>query len=548
MRVLAVKRISRDTEDSSALERQTQQLTSAIAQRDVKVAGWVEDSTVSGSVNLDERPSLGKWMVEPLVHEWDALMVTEQDRITRDDMHWWSFVGWVLKNNKTVIILDDPSFDLSTEDGRMIAGIKATQAAKYRKAVQEKKRNQTQYYRDEGLWSGGSVPFGYRPVRVEHNGRQRWKLEVDPVTSALVREAYDRLVNHGHKKSNTMGAICRDWNERGILTSKDYQSYLYALEGRTDVKATIRGTKWATSTLKSVLSNKALMGYAKHKGDVLLRDGLPVKWADEILTPSEFDELQRAIAERGKHRAGIKGNTKPIVGVVYCMCGQPLYSNVSHKRYATYNYMICKTRHFTPCEYVTSWPIEILEEMLENSLLTVAGHLEVTTRKYIPGTDRTSEITVLREAVDNLTQAIAMAKSPTAIEALSRSLEEHSRNLERLESEPVIPGRWEEEGTGETYRDMWNRLDWEQRGDMLRGSGIRLYVAGTPDEPRTGLSLPKNLARRTGDVLSGNVRADTLREDEELSESFRNFYLNLDRPGQWVKVGTVRVTEDDQEQ
>ena len=50
---------------------------------------WVEDETVSGSINLDQRKSLGQWLRSPLLHEWDVMAVTAQGRITRDDMHWW---------------------------------------------------------------------------------------------------------------------------------------------------------------------------------------------------------------------------------------------------------------------------------------------------------------------------------------------------------------------------------------------------------------------------------------------------------------------------
>ncbi len=172
-RVLAVQRISRDTETSSALSRQDKDLTLAIQRQGHQEVGRVVDATVSGAVNLDQRPSLKKWLVSPLLHEWDALMVTTQDRITRDDMHWWQFVGWVLENGKSLVILDDPSFGIDTEDGRMIAGIKATQAAKYRKEVQAKKLKQTQDFREERLWPGGIWPFGYTGPRPLSTGGNR---------------------------------------------------------------------------------------------------------------------------------------------------------------------------------------------------------------------------------------------------------------------------------------------------------------------------------------------------------------------------------------
>ncbi|MGW9283771.1 recombinase family protein [Streptomyces diastaticus] len=83
-----MRRISRDTEDSSALAPpQGEELDAATEAGRYAVAGEVEDSTVSGAVNLDERPKLGRWMKDPLWYEWEALMVTSLDRITRDQHH-----------------------------------------------------------------------------------------------------------------------------------------------------------------------------------------------------------------------------------------------------------------------------------------------------------------------------------------------------------------------------------------------------------------------------------------------------------------------------
>lgn len=92
-RVLLVARYSGDDE-AGAMERQRQLLSAWLAESDCVLAtgpggGWVEDETVSGAVHLDDRPSLGQWLRPPLLDEWDVMVVTEQDRVTRDDLHWW---------------------------------------------------------------------------------------------------------------------------------------------------------------------------------------------------------------------------------------------------------------------------------------------------------------------------------------------------------------------------------------------------------------------------------------------------------------------------
>ncbi len=140
MRVLKVRRISRDTEDSSALVRQGEELDAATEEHRLIVAGEVEDSTVSGAVNLDDRPSLGRWMKVPHWHDWDALMVTSLDRITRNQHHWDRFAERCHQGGKEIICLDDPALDIHTPTGRMIAYIKATQAQEYREAIVKKRR------------------------------------------------------------------------------------------------------------------------------------------------------------------------------------------------------------------------------------------------------------------------------------------------------------------------------------------------------------------------------------------------------------------------
>ncbi|MEV7980747.1 recombinase family protein [Streptomyces sp. NPDC086519] len=510
MRVLAVKRISRDTESSAALERQGLELSEAIVQGDHTVAGWVEDVTVSGTVNLDQRPSLGKWLRVPLVHEWDALMVTAQDRISRDDMHWWSFIQWVLNNKKDILILADPSFDISTPNGRMIAGIKAAQAADYRNSVKEKKLNQTKHYRDENLWGGGTWPFGYRATSFMHHGTSRRRLEIDPVTGPLVQEAYDRVVNKGE----SLGSIAKDWNARGILTALDHMRNANAQEGRTGVKTDVKGTKWTTSTMTAVFTKKSIMGYATHKGEPIVRNGLPVVWADPLLTEDEWEKLQEVMTRRARGKGGQKRTATHLAGVAFCKCGEPLYSNTSRRQLADgtvreYSYYLCRSwgrKDGTRCKWVRSWQRSIIEELLAERFLTEAGDLEIMTRTYVPGIDKSREIKQLTEALDNLTGNLTSLKpGGVAAQAVIRSLEDHEKALETLKALPIIPSRWIEEGTGVTYRQQWEHDDWAARGELLRKTGVLILIGGTTKEPAAWLHLPDSLNQRVVDLHAGRL-------------------------------------------
>ncbi|WP_158071221.1 recombinase family protein [Streptomyces sp. CB00455] len=507
-----MRRISRDSEDSSALARQAEALDGAAAAGRFDVVGDIEDSFISGAVRPEERPGLGRWMREPLWHEWDAIMVTSLDRITRNQTHWEMFADKCYQDGKDVICLDDPALDITPGNGRMIAYIKATQAQEYREAIVQKRRNQTQYYRDESLWGGGTWPFGYRPVLTEHQGRRRYKLLIDRVTGPLIREAYERIAEQGW----SMSRLCQDWNERGVLTSQDYQRSANADEKKPGVATAVKGTKWTTSTLGKMLKKPILKGIAMHKGEPLLRDGVPVRWADPILSDGEFDTLQAAVTALGRHRAGIKSNSSPMTGVLYCPCGRKMYENSSIGKLNTgdirhHKYFRCSSwSNGKACDLSVSWSQDQVYAAAEHAFLVKLGGEEITERQYVPGRDNRKHIKEPERAIDNLSQSIALAASPVVVASLTGTMERHAANLEELMAEPFVPGRWEVTGTGQTYAEKWSGMTgWKEQGPFLRQAGFRLFIWGRPGAKGRGMAIyvisPNDVAERVSDVLAGSV-------------------------------------------
>ncbi|GAA2518423.1 recombinase family protein [Streptomyces longisporus] len=531
-RVLAVQRISRDTEASSALTRQDEALTIALRRRGYTEVGRVVDATVSGAVHLDQRPSLRKWLDDPLVHEWDVLMVTEQDRITRDDLHWWRFVDWILKNGKQVEVLDDPTFDINSEDGRILAGAKAAQAAKYRKAVQAKQLDRTRFFRENRLWNGGIWPFGYRAEVFSHRGECRKRLAVDPCTSRLVREAYERIVQSG----DTVYAVVQDWNARGVPSARDHQRREQNKDLPEHERRPEKGTLWAVTTLRNMLRSPALMGVMMHRSEpVLDEDGEPVVWADAILSRAEFAALQDAvITEKCREEARPeKGWRTPLLGVLFCICGRPMYVRHQKNRLAdgttrVLTYYQCRSvSEMNRCEAPSTWRAESLHEAVERRFLDEAGDLAETRRTYVPGRDHAAAIAELRTALVNLTAAVGQAASPLAVEALARQMDEHARTIERLEAEPAIPGRWIEEPTGVAYREQWSAAgDWEARAALLRKAGVRCFCEGTHKSGTVHMWSPAAQQQQATDGID-------CRE-----ERVRRYFLELRRdkglgPGFW---------------
>lgn len=511
MLVLGAKRISRDTEDSTALERQGLWIEGEVAKRGDTLVHMVTDATVSGAVNLFDRPALGEWLKEPLVLTWEALMVTAQDRISRDDLQWWEFISWVLKNGKTIIVLDDPSFDITTTTGRTIAGFKAGVAADYREKVKDKVQNQRIYYRTKLYWPGGTWPFGYHSKKVDVEGENdpKWRLFVDETSAAYDHEAWDRIVNMNHSLSD----IVVDWNQRGVLTSHDYQRHVNAMEKREGRKSKLKKHVWGTTGLKYILRNQALRGYAMHKKEVLTdADGLPIRWADPVFDDEEWERLQAVLDQRAVRFNTTKTTrtrkTDPYVGVIYCQCGLKHHTSGSTADGKRYEYYQCSSRDVKDgktCPHARSWTRVFLRDFLEEEFLRELGDTEVIKRTFVPGKDHTAKIKDIESAQENLALAIAQAQSAAVIGKLTETMDRHETTLTSLRAEPVTPASWEETRTGETYGQWWERSSPEDRGRLLRDTGIRLYVGGTQQIPNFRLYVPEDLAARAQGVTSGQV-------------------------------------------
>ncbi|MFI1676035.1 recombinase family protein [Streptomyces sp. NPDC020607] len=127
VRVVKVRRISREEETSAALVAQDQRIERECSKQGYAVVGDAEDGSVSGAVPPSERKGLGPWMREPLLSRWDKLIFDEQDRVGRDDIEWWRFVGWVrdLGPHRDIILLDHPGFSVHDPERRMLAGVKS---------------------------------------------------------------------------------------------------------------------------------------------------------------------------------------------------------------------------------------------------------------------------------------------------------------------------------------------------------------------------------------------------------------------------------------
>ncbi|MFE9861232.1 recombinase family protein [Streptomyces sp. NPDC005506] len=297
----------------------------------------------------------------------------------------------------------------------------------------------------------------------------------------MVREIVRRIVEDG----DAINAVCRWLNEEKVPTSLDAQRI------RADKEP--KGALWRVGNLTKMLRSHTLLGQVEMTEEVELPDGKkesrtrlvrdaegqPLQRAEPLLTRADWDALQAKLTENSRPNAGNRYDRSALLRVAFCVCGRPMYRNNGR----THMYYRCSSRNISGAECGMNRAInaEELERTITDAFLQSVGHLEVVRRRFIPGTDN-------RAAVEDVTRALAELREDREAGLYSSELgkKEYRESFLRLEarreallSTPSEPDRWEDEPTGETYRERFERLaDPGDRSKELRESGVRAIVHG----------------------------------------------------------------------
>ncbi|WP_374433349.1 recombinase family protein [Tabrizicola sp.] len=199
--------------------------------------GWVlvrdqyDDGGVSGGTL--ERPGLKRLIAEIEDGLVDVVVVYKIDRLSRSLADFAKLVEVFDRNGVTFVSVTQ-SFNTTTSMGRLTLNILLSFAQFEREVTAERIRDKVAASRRKGMWMGGVPPYGYR---VENR-----KLVVDEGAAEHVRWIFTRFIEIG-----SCTVLAREVGQRGIRTS--------------------RGNRIDKKYLYRMLSNRAYIGEAVHKGE-----------------------------------------------------------------------------------------------------------------------------------------------------------------------------------------------------------------------------------------------------------------------------------------
>lgn len=452
-RVLGATRLSHSTDESTSIERQREDIGRRVHADRSTLVDITEDADVSGAVSPFQRAQLGPWLTNPRkIAQWDTLMVSKLDRLSRSVLDFGELLKWCKENGKNVVSLDG-EVNTDTATGWLHVQIVMTFAEFERRRMSERRADASRKIAANAGWHGGhSTEWGYRPV--QSNGR--WELEPDPEQLPVIREIADAI-----------------------------------LDGESGLSVAVRYGIDPGNLLRR-LRRPSLYGMVIFKGEAVRGpDGMPVM-REPVLDRRIWDRLQARLNRNSKGK-GRPRDASAWFGVIYCdLCGQQTYLQrytgrpnryYTHKRHLA---MYRKgEREWCPASYHG----EPIESRIDGLVLRAWHGAYTVDSIEIPGEDHTAELRQVEEAIAAWEARAVSGESAGSVMRILDGL--NARRQAIVDAGVVTEDRTETIMTDVPLTELWQaQPDDHAKGALLRKMGYRIYV-----KPAVGRSAGRGKLR-----------------------------------------------------
>ncbi|WP_223778888.1 recombinase family protein [Streptomyces sp. 135] len=402
----------------------------------------VDDGKSGGFRDRDEYQ---QWLNDAKTGAAQFLVNYHTDRLTREGLNVAAQILDVIEgkdpstgrpNHKPVHLLDCFGIDSRHGDAfRFRFVIQAEVGRAERERIRDRSRDRNRRLRTVGRWSGGQLPFGYKPVpnpETDEDGKPKgWVLDIEPTEAKLIRDAADALLK---PEPDTLNMISRRWNHMGVKPR--------------------RAKEWCRSTIASVLTGDHIMGRAVVNGHPV-RDAegnILAPWP-AVLTVGQVTALRKALTPKPDKKKGGRHPSRLLSGLIRCSgCQRPLGVERVKRRTSNPEPLVtyrCKTRtQGQTCVSPVSATAEHVEAYVTGRFLATVGHMPMyVERTFVSGVE---ELAALEEELRD-TMATLATKATEAGFVKLQELQAKREYLATLEPErrtDLVP-------TGQTMAEYW---------------------------------------------------------------------------------------------
>lgn len=466
MRVAIYVRISRITEATTSIARQIQHCEDLCKQRGWKVVEIFADEGVSGAVDPDDRPAMGKMLSD--LSRYNAIVFYKIDRLARSTVAFADLMERCQAAKVSMTSVTEP-MDLSSPIGRAMAEIIAVFARLERDMIKERSMDARRSLLAEGKFVGGRFPFGI--TTAAHPSGKGRVLVRDKEAVPIIKHMVSKVVDDGMSATQ----VAKWLNEKKVLTSRQ--------RGATAKKNGAAQTYWRGNAVRVILRNPQLIGHqALPDGRVKCGpDGMPLEVFPPVLELSEWAALQAALDKLEGSKRRTRRDSHWLQPFLRCgTCGFAMTNTVTHGRVGFKCAQPNERRH-KPAPYIR---LDELEPWVTSELRDKFGRMAITETVWVGGSDHSAERDQVEATISRLRDDRELGLyDGEEDEAQFRSqMKALIARRGVLASLPDEPGHWETRETGRTVADD---LENGSAPEMMETMGYVVRVA-----PAGGRGVP----------------------------------------------------------
>lgn len=361
-----------------------------------QMQGWhivreFAEKGISGfKVSAKDRDAIQEIQKDALAGKFDILLVFMFDRLGRRDDETPFVVEWFAKNGIEVWSAMEGQQRFDSHVDKLMNYIRYWQASGESLKTSMRTKTRLSQLTEEGHYTGGTVPFGYRAVdkgRVNKKNQTVFDLEIEESEAEIVRLIFHKYVEEGYGAQR----ICGYLHEKGIK--------------RRD------GNGFPNTSLNRIIKNIIYTGVIKN-GDSLSECQEYLR----IIDDNTFNKAQKIREERTRPHSEIPLNLKGqslLVGNIYCAhCGNRLtlttsggrrkladgkFENITRARYQChYN-----VRHPGECDGQSGYSLKKVDDMVDRIVRIKFAEITEAPVSEIMGRQHEREAEIAKTCLDN---------------------------------------------------------------------------------------------------------------------------------------------------
>jgi site-specific DNA recombinase len=404
--------------------------------------GWVvvqlvEDLDVSGSEKGDRLERPGIQQLRRLWDEIDVVVVPKLDRLARSVVDFHLFAKEARQHGVDLVSVQE-GLDLTTASGRFVATIIAAFAEMEAETIAERTRAGRWGAAALGRWTGGPVPYGYRPI--PHPSGKGRSLDLEPAEAAAIRQAAAQVLD-----GVPLARVARWLNQHGPPPR--------------------RGGQWQRTTLYHILTGEAVRGRITMGGKLMRgADGYPLEPFPAVLTAAESDRLREALLPTTTPT--VRYGARLLSGLLRCAgCGGLLSTSKGSDGKQIYRCYASSRGGLCPHPVTVS--ADAVEAHVAAEFLSEMGDLPLYERQAVGDS---GDLTAVEEAISATLAELAQLATPELFARLQTLQADRERTM-------AAPAQFSEAvATGQTIADAWADTDITGRRRMLADHYRELLV------------------------------------------------------------------------